>query len=191
MTHEHLIRGTERFREPLDEIHGPMSSTGAADRDGEVIAIVARVIGQPAGDERIDVRVHALDLGHRFQELHDLAVDPSNPSVLFAALDIDGVFKSTDGGVTWHRSSKGITDGAYTYAVEIDPMQPSVLYAGTIVAGGVFRSADGGSRWSPMNRGLTSTWVGGLAIDSLGSALYAGTGAYGLDSGGGVFQFQS
>ena len=74
MASEHLVAVHERAREALGQIDGTMLASSAADRDGEVIAIVARVIGQPAGDEMMDVGVHPLDFrmptrrfGHRWQ----------------------------------------------------------------------------------------------------------------------------
>src|SRR5664279_1425349 len=58
---QHLIAVPERARQPLDEIDRAMLASRAADGDGQVIAVVARVLGQPGGDEMMDVGVHALD----------------------------------------------------------------------------------------------------------------------------------
>ena len=62
---QHLVARRERAREPLDEIDRAMPAAGAADRDGQVVAVVARVVGQPARDEVVDVAVHPLDFGDR------------------------------------------------------------------------------------------------------------------------------
>jgi len=69
-------------------------------------------------------------------------------------------------------------------ALAIDPMRPSILYAGTANAG-VFRSADGALTWQAFSTGLTTTFINALAIDpDTPSIVYAGTG------GGGVFSIQ-
>src|SRR5438309_1890937 len=63
VTGQDLVAPYKRLRKALDEIDRAMLSTRTADRYRQVIAIVARVIGKPAGDEMIDVAVHALDFG--------------------------------------------------------------------------------------------------------------------------------
>src|SRR5438128_379966 len=42
-----------------------------------------------------------------------LAVDPSNPSIVYAGTYKGGVFKSTDGGQTWSPRNTGFTPGSY------------------------------------------------------------------------------
>ena len=42
------------------------------------------------------------------------------------------------------------------YALAIDPLTPTTLYAGTY-GGGVFKSTDGGASWSAVNTGLTNS----------------------------------
>ncbi|HWQ22255.1 MAG TPA: stalk domain-containing protein [Clostridia bacterium] len=65
--------------------------------------------------------------------------------------------------------------------VAIDPLTPSILYAGS-GGGGVSRSVDGGMTWTAANVGLVDPWVWSLAITpSTPSVVYAGT------DGGGVF----
>jgi photosystem II stability/assembly factor-like uncharacterized protein len=69
-----------------------------------------------------------------------LAVDPQTPSTLFVGLDEGGLFKSTDGAVTWHR----LEFNAVT-SIAIDPHSPSIVYVNTDA--GIFRSDDGGTTW--------------------------------------------
>jgi photosystem II stability/assembly factor-like uncharacterized protein len=73
-------------------------------------------------------------------------IDPSDPSVLYAPTS-RGVYKSVDGGATWHPSSKGMTD-ASVYATAVDPTMPSTIYAAT--SAGVMKSVDGGATWATM-----------------------------------------
>ena len=80
------------------------------------------------------------------------------------ASGFQGIYKSTDGGVTWAAINKGlesILGNHLTTATTlvVDPANRSVLYFGTSNAG-VFRSTDGGATWSPLNDGLTDLELG-------------------------------
>ncbi|MCX6097337.1 MAG: stalk domain-containing protein [Caldiserica bacterium] len=62
----------------------------------------------------------------------------------------------------------------------IDPLSPSILYAGT-GGSGVFRSLDSGTTSTAVNSGLTDPWVWSLAINPVTPAtLYAGTDSHGV-----------
>src|SRR5580704_7702211 len=105
-----------------------------------------------------------------------LAIDPRDPNRVFAAVlghpygpnEERGLFRSTDGGQTWQKSIyKDENTGASD--VEIDPLNPDVIYAAmwearegpwednnTIngASGGLFKSTDGGNTWHPLTNGL-------------------------------------
>ncbi len=107
--------------------------------------------------------------------ISNLVIDPSAPRTLYAGTNLwsacGGVFKSTDGGETWNPSGLSNT---YLYALVIDPLDPSVVYAGTY--DGVYKSTDGGTSWTPENAGLTSLNITALVIDPFSpTTLYAGT----------------
>ena len=51
-----------------------MLATGAADRHGQVVPVVARIVGQPARHEMIDVGIHALDFGKLLEVGDDLRI---------------------------------------------------------------------------------------------------------------------
>ena len=77
-------------------------------------------------------------------------------------------------------SSSGL-DSLTVYALAIDPVTTSTIYAAT--GGGVYKSTDSGATWDPVNTGLTTIDVRCLVIDPVAtSTLYAGT------NGGGVFK---
>ncbi len=100
----------------------------------------------------------------------DLAMDPSHPRVLYAAMwqarrmpwGLDdggpgsGIYKSTDGGAHWTNITKhaGLPQGVLgRIGVSIAASKPNVVYA-IIQAkhGGVFRSKDAGATWKRVNR---------------------------------------
>ena len=82
-----------------------------------------------------------------------LAIDPSNPSILYAGTRNGGVHKSTNGGNNWIDSSNGIGTRPVNKLV-IDYSDPDTLYAGTDSLG-VFKTTDGGNNWIEVNNGLT------------------------------------
>ncbi|MGH9759956.1 MAG: SBBP repeat-containing protein, partial [Blastocatellia bacterium] len=76
----------------------------------------------------------------------DLAIDPSNPSNVYAFTGA-GVFKSVDAGQSWRSSS----DGLQFYALgrlAIDPSNPSTIYVGSQ---GVYKSTDAGASWNQVD----------------------------------------
>ncbi|MBW3654375.1 MAG: hypothetical protein KY433_12540, partial [Actinobacteria bacterium] len=56
-----------------------------------------------------------------------------------------GAFYSRDLGKTWHQST-GIRDGLMGFQVEVDPTDPSVVYAATSM--GLYRSNDAGATYT-------------------------------------------
>ena len=93
----------------------------------------------------------------------DLAIDPSDPNVRYAAVGSGGVWKTVNAGTTW----APIFDGESSYSigcVSIDPSNSNIVWVGTgeNVGGrhvgfgdGVYRSADGGAHWE--KRGLAES----------------------------------
>lgn len=73
-----------------------------------------------------------------------VAVDPSNSRVVYAGSSQGGVWKSLDGGATWSRASRGLTDDRMV-ALAIDPLHPATLYAAALT--GVWKSVDGAATW--------------------------------------------
>jgi hypothetical protein len=80
---------------------------------------------------------------------------------------------SSNGIGTWSAINNGLAN-THVYVPAIDPLTPSIIYAGT--DGGVFKSTNGGGIWSAINKGLTDTHVNLLVIDPLKpSTIYAST----------------
>ena len=110
-----------------------------------------------------------------------LVADPIGKT-LYAGFSQSGVYKSTDGAVTWVASQKGI-GRASVQALLIDPLSPSTVYAAAY-ASGVFKTTDAGATWTRipgsdrLHPDITS-----LALENDGPILYVGTG------GGSVYRF--
>lgn len=97
---------------------------------------------------------------------HDLSIDPKDSRVLYAALwdyqrlpwnirsggPGSGLWKSTDGGDTWHRLRQGLPGLMGNTGVAVSPVDPDRVYAMIeAVHGGVFRSDDAGQTWRRTN----------------------------------------
>src|SRR5262249_11681896 len=94
-------------------------------------------------------------LGAPTSEVRALAVDPSNPDVVYAgSWNADGgVFKTTNGGTSWTKVSNGIPDKAGIAALAVDKSNPSRVAAATYWYG-VYLSTDGGASWKLSATGM-------------------------------------
>ncbi len=99
----------------------------------------------------------------------DVALDPSNPDILYASAYqrrrhvftlIDGgpesaIYKSTDAGATWNKLKSGLpTVDMGRIGLAVSPADPNVVYATVEAAdgkGGIFRSSDKGATWERRN----------------------------------------
>ena len=105
-----------------------------------------------------------------------LAVDPQTPANLYAA-GFSGVFKSSDGGANWTRSSNGITNPSVD-ALAIDPVTPTTLYA-AMLQGQIAKSSDGAATWSTLSN--SPSLVTAMAINPQATGtIYAGQQQNGL-----------
>ena len=83
----------------------------------------------------------------------DLVVDPSDNTVLYAAVDGNGVSKSTDGGVSWTVSSSGLPSASVgRINLAIAPSDPQTLFASIQHASqndllGIFKTTTGAATW--------------------------------------------
>jgi photosystem II stability/assembly factor-like uncharacterized protein len=115
----------------------------------------------------------------------DIAVHPTNPSVLYVALPEEGtvekggLFRSIDGGAHWEKLRQGLPVSG-VLAVALDPAAPARVYAG-LQSDGVFRSVDAGRSFREANGGLRALEVRRIALDPARPAiLWAGPTARGL-----------
>ena len=115
-----------------------------------------------------------------------LAIDPRNPSTLYAgtsSLPFPGnagrglLFRSTDDGASWSAADAGIPDCCVS-ALAIDPQDSKIIYAAwskTAGVGWIVRSTDGGTTWTDVaSDDLPGVFVRTLVIDPQNPAtLYA------------------
>ncbi len=122
----------------------------------------------------------------RSEHIGKILVDPRDSNVVYVASEGPlwsaggdrGLYKTSDGGVSWQHvldidENTGVTD------IEFHPSDPDVIYAAAyqrrrhvwgLMAGGpnggIYKSSDGGASWKKLNAGLPAGDVGkiGLAV---------------------------
>ena len=109
----------------------------------------------------------------------------------------NGVFKSTDGGVTWVQRSTGLPrypgSAASAHAVlalVMNPSNRSILYAASnpfdssVASGNVYKSIDAGLNWAVAGTGLAGQDIRALLIDPENTLrIYAASGGNALNPG--------
>jgi photosystem II stability/assembly factor-like uncharacterized protein len=104
-----------------------------------------------------------------FARVWHLEPSLSDPDTVYAGVEDAALFRSTDGGQSWHelsglrRHESGPSwqpgaGGMCLHTIILDPTDPQRIYV-AISAAGAFRSDDGGQTWKPINRGLHSQYI--------------------------------
>ncbi len=144
--------------------------------------VFAAVLGHPYGPSTQRGIFRSTDGGQTWKKVlyinentggDDVEIDPQNPNVVYATLwesrqgpwednnayggTDGGIFKSTDGGNTWRKLTKGLPKGLVQAYVAIAPSEPNRLYATTatnLEGGyqtghglGIYRSDNAGEAW--------------------------------------------
>jgi photosystem II stability/assembly factor-like uncharacterized protein len=104
-----------------------------------------------------------------FKRVWHLEPSLSDPDTVYAGVEDAALFRTTDGGKTWHEMaglrghgtgpkwSPG-AGGMGLHTILIDPKNHQRIYV-AISAAGAFRSDDGGKSWKPINKGLRSQYI--------------------------------
>jgi photosystem II stability/assembly factor-like uncharacterized protein len=138
-------------------------------------------VGHPYGPNPERGVFRSLDGGQTFQKVlykdenigaQDLLFDPRNSQVIFASLwasrrppwttggafngSGSGLYKSTDGGNTWHQLTKGLpgdAEGIGRIGPTVSSSDPDRMYAWVNAkkGSGIYRSDDAGESWQQMN----------------------------------------
>ena len=114
-----------------------------------------------------------------------IVIHPTNSDIvyvaamghLFSTNEERGVFKSTDGGVTWKKILY-INDRTGVIDLAIDRSNPNTLYAVTYEcirrpwrledggpASGIYKTTDGGAHWRKLAGGLPAGMIGRIGLD--------------------------
>lgn len=104
-----------------------------------------------------------------------IAPDPTEAGRLFVGIELGGVMRSLDGGVTWEDRKPDSQHDAHTLAVH--RLAPGRVYEAA--GGGYAESHDGGATWRRHDEGLTRRYVWGLAIDPADSQTLVVSAAHG------------
>ena len=143
--------------------------------------VFAAVLGHPYGPNPERGVYRTTDGGNHWEKVLykdentgavQVTIDPVNPQVVYADLwagrqgpwengawngPNSGLYKSVDGGTTWHPLKQGLPDvsqGLSRIGFCIAPSDPTRLYA-TVAAnatfGGIYRSDDAGESWKKLN----------------------------------------
>jgi photosystem II stability/assembly factor-like uncharacterized protein len=138
--------------------------------------IFAAVLGHPYGANEERGLFSSTDGGQTWQKAiykdentgaSDVEIDPSNPDVIYSSMwearegpwednntvngTGGGLFKSTDGGNTWHPLTNGLPKDLSQINIAIAPSDPHRIYATIAIASGplaFYRSDDAGENWS-------------------------------------------
>jgi photosystem II stability/assembly factor-like uncharacterized protein len=138
--------------------------------------VFAAVLGHPYGPSEERGLYLSNDGGQNWKKIiskdentgaSDVELDPSNPDVVYASMwevregpwedgntfngSGGGLFKSTDGGGTWHQLTDGLPKDLAQIYVAIAPSDPHRLYATLSTASGklsVYRSDNSGESWA-------------------------------------------
>jgi photosystem II stability/assembly factor-like uncharacterized protein len=147
-------------------IHGPGSAIGAAP------AKTARWVNITPKQ----VSTNAKAFGGNNYGFLSVTTDPKSGAV-YVGTCYQGLWKSTNGGKTWKKVNTGtngtMLDGGRLWALQIDPVNPQILYTTAgYGSGGVLKSTDGGVSWTDMMAGnsgigsqLHSEDIYSIAID--------------------------
>ena len=146
-----------------------------------------------------------------YSQILDIAIDPNNSNILYASTvngpgpagnplspsSSGGVYKSTDGGLTWHQKVSGLSN-TYAQYVLIDPVNPNRLLVGigglkstfsqtlnTFFEGGIYFSTSAGDTWTPLSlpAGMsTNVFVDMVIRGSTPQIMYASAQVHGSDA---------
>ena len=111
---------------------------------------------------------------------HALLFDRDDPNRMWCGISAVGVFRSDDGGHTWHPKNEGVTTvledetykdiGRCVHGLAQDPEQPGHLYRQD--HSGMYRSRDGAESWTRNEEGLPAAFGFPIAIDAATKTLF-------------------
>jgi photosystem II stability/assembly factor-like uncharacterized protein len=132
-------------------------------RTWEAVSNEFKYDGDPGTHKWYDGTQHPWE----FKRVWHLEPSPIDADTVYAGVEDAALFKSSDGGKSWHelpglRKAKGNlwqpgAGGMCLHTILLDLNRPEQIFV-AISAAGTFRSDDGGTNWRPVNRGLKSPY---------------------------------
>ena len=143
-----------------------------------------KVFGMPAGESNMFVYDTSPETGKpltthqwydgtqhpwEFKRVWHVEPSPKSPDEVYAGVEDAALFRSTDGGKSWHELS-GLrghgtgpkwqpgAGGMGLHTILLDPSNPKRMFT-AISAAGAFRSDDGGKTWKAINKGLKAEYT--------------------------------
>lgn len=95
--------------------------------------------------------------------INKIAINPNNENEIYLGYARGGLYKTTDGGLTWNDMFKEFSYLSISH-IEIDPNNTNTVYIGTgdenishypAIGNGVYKSTDGGISWTHLGLGET------------------------------------
>lgn len=116
-----------------------------------------------------------------------IVINPNNPDIVYVAaigylwgyIGDRGLFKTTDGGETWTKLTKGLPSDGKTGAIDLvmDSTDPNTRYVAFYQRlrkpyrfdsggpnGGIFKTIDGGASWKQLTNGLPTGDTGRIGL---------------------------
>ncbi|MBA7545867.1 hypothetical protein ES705_38245 [subsurface metagenome] len=97
------------------------------------------------------VQIDATIEDENFKWINKIIVDPDNEDIVIAATNT-GIFKTTDGGISW---DKKYHTGHAVQDMDVNPDDPHTLYAG-VNSWGIIKSYDNGDTWFDAIEGIAT-----------------------------------
>lgn len=105
-----------------------------------------------------------ISFGFPIKVVNDLLIDPTDPDLMYAATEGDGVYYSTNGGLTWNYDTGGAGNNGSARKIIFDPTDPAIIYGGFLSLG-VCTSDNSGLDWTSSSVGIASLKLNDIEID--------------------------
>jgi uncharacterized repeat protein (TIGR01451 family) len=109
----------------------------------------------------------------------EISVRPGAPQTVYLAAFMRGIYRSTDGGMTFSPPGTGLANLDVTN-MTFDAVNPDIMYAAVADISShpasIYRSENGGQSWNPRSTNLTDVWAKQIVVDPAdGNRMFLGS----------------